>query len=284
MTLREYQNRMIRLLEEAQVPCADNEALLILLEASGKSRLQLVLEQRYPLAEEAEKKAEAILQERLTGRPLQYILGSAQFMGLEYYVDERVLIPRQDTELTAETAAAWLEEQSAQAGSGLKALDLCTGSGALAVYLKHQFPQLAVDAVDISSDALAVAAVNAERNGCSVGFIQSDLFTDVPGIYDLIVTNPPYIPAGDLPGLQREVRDHEPSLALDGGPDGLDLVRIILQEAPSHMRSKGLLLMEIGHQQGSDTAALAKQTGAFENISVKKDLNGLDRMLFCTKI
>lgn len=281
MTLREYQTTIIQKLEAEGVPCADNEAMMILLAASGASRLDLILKLRNPVEEDVFEKAEAILKERLTGRPIQYILGSAWFMGLEYYVDERVLIPRQDTELTAETAAEWLRGQGS---FSRRCLDLCTGSGALAVYLKHEFPKLEVSAADISTDALAVAGLNAERNGCALKLIHTDLFSKVHEVYDIIVTNPPYIPAGDLPGLQREVRDHEPSLALDGGEDGLDLVRSIFRDAPDHMTSGGLLLMEIGHQQGPAAAALAAGTGAFENISVKKDLNGLDRMVYCTKI
>ncbi|MCF0150737.1 MAG: peptide chain release factor N(5)-glutamine methyltransferase [Firmicutes bacterium] len=282
MTLGDYQNRIIKKLEAAEVPCADYEALQLLIAASGKTRLQLLLDRRTEVDPDLAQRLEPLLAERLSGRPLQYILGSTEFMGLEFLVDERVLIPRQDTELTAETAAQWL--QAREDGKGLTALDLCTGSGALAVYLKAAFPRLKVTAADISPDALEVAGRNARRNGCSVRFVQSDLFSAVEESFDLIVTNPPYIPAGDIPGLMREVRDHEPHLALNGGDDGLDLVRLILQQAPEHLTAGGLLLMEIGHQQGEAVAALAAQTGAYEQISVKKDLNGLDRMLFCIKI
>lgn len=293
ITLKEYQSSVIKRLEEAGVQCAENEAEQILLWASGRDRTWLYTSQRLEAGLLVMSRAEKLMAERLTGRPLQYILGTAYFMDLELKVDERVLIPRQDTELLAETAADFLGPKE-----GADVLDLCTGSGALAVYLKHEFPDANVTASDISKDALEIARKNGLKNGCyitigtvgkmekvksSIKFVQSDLFEELQDHYDLIVTNPPYIATSDIEELQTEVKDHEPRLALDGGADGLDIVKKIIDQAPAHLKNGGLLLMEIGEDQGDEVLALAEQNGAYENVFIKQDLNGLDRMLYAQR-
>lgn len=305
MTIRELLNKCIKSLSVAGCPCPEDEAEKIVLAAFGKDRLWLFTSQRNEAGAEELERAEELLSERLSGRPLQYVLGKAYFMDLELFADERVLIPRQDTELTAETAAEWMEKRFGAAGRIFDAhssedpdpaekdpapriLDLCTGSGALAVYLKRRFPFADVTASDISPEALEIAGLNASRYDCYITFVLADLLGDgsegpLSGPFDIIVSNPPYIPTGDIPGLMADVKDHEPLLALDGGEDGLDIVRRIIKEAPKRLSPGGLLLIEIGEDQGGAVKALAEDTGTFENIEVRKDLNGLDRMLYCEK-
>ncbi|MBQ1524183.1 MAG: peptide chain release factor N(5)-glutamine methyltransferase [Firmicutes bacterium] len=342
MTFRDLQTSYIERLKNGGSPCPEDEAEKIILEGFGMDRLRLFTSQRDQAPAEGLAKAEGILAERLSGRPLQYVLHRAYFMDLELYVDERVLIPRQDTELVAQTAEEWIEEKfgGAESGSALcdgknacrgmpkpRILDLCTGSGALAVWLKHRFPGASVTASDISPKALEVSRLNANNNGCCITFVLADLFgpsaspkedgrkenalwgpsspdggpavsdcipenscggtasSDDPlaGPFDLIVTNPPYIPTGDIPGLMADVRDHEPHLALDGGESGLDIVRRIIDQAPRRLAPGGLLLMEIGEGEGDAVKKLAEDRGAFTDISIRRDLNGLDRMLYCVR-
>ncbi len=217
------------------------------------------------------KKIIAIADERLTGRPLWYIIGDADFCGYKIKVDERVLIPRPETEDLAMMAIAAAEENCA-------VLDLCTGSGALAIAIykelekKNYNPK--VTAVDISADALALAKENAEENGADIRFIQSDLFTRLRGRFDVIVSNPPYIPTAEIPTLQPEVKGFEPHLALDGGEDGLDFYRRIAAEAGKYLNRGGVLIMEVGAGQASSVAKLFKGN-AYTMIS--QDFNGVDR-------
>lgn len=343
MTFRDLQTSYIERLKNGGSPCPEDEAEKIILEGFGMDRLRLFTSQRDQAPAEGLAKAEGILAERLSGRPLQYVLHRAYFMDLELYVDERVLIPRQDTELVAQTAEEWIEEKfcGAEPGSGPlfdgenagrgmpkpRILDLCTGSGALAVWLKHRFPGASVTASDISPKALEVSRLNANNNGCCITFVLADLFgsltspkedgqqekapcspsfpdggpaasdcisenscgstasSDDPlaGPFDLIVTNPPYIPTSDIPGLMADVRDHEPHLALDGGESGLEIVKRIIDQAPRRLVPGGLLLMEIGEGEGDAVKRLAEDRGAFADISIRKDLNGLDRMLYCVR-
>ena len=279
MTVRELQNDIAKRLGESGVLCPENEAEQILLNASGWDRLHLFTSQRSAAPDELAAGCEKIVSERLTGRPLQYILGKAYFMGLEFFVDENVLIPRQDTELTAETAIGFLDERKGNA----KVLDLCTGSGALAVSIKSRFENADVTASDISPKALEIAKKNAFDNDCYVTFVLSDLFEKIGGQFDLIVSNPPYIETDVIKTLQREVRDHEPVLALDGGADGLDLVRKIIADAPARLAAGGMLLIEIGEGQGALVLALAEKQKDLTACKIVKDLNGLDRMLYCRK-
>ena len=217
------------------------------------------------------KKIVAIADERLTGRPLWYIIGDTDFYGYKIKVDERVLIPRPETEELAAMVVATATE-------GQSVLDLCTGSGAIAVSVYKELEKhgrkVQMTAVDISADALALAAENAEYNGAEIKFVQSDLFKRLRGRFDIIVSNPPYIPSADIEGLQREVKDFEPRLALDGGADGLDIYRRIAEEASKYLNRDGMLLMEVGEGQAEAVVRLFKNC-AYSMIV--KDFNGVDR-------
>lgn len=231
---------------------------------------------------------------RASGVPVQYITGKQEFMGLPFLVNEDVLIPRQDTELLAELAIEEIKKRKDPFG-GFRVLDLGTGSGALAISIAHQFPKrkLKVFATDISGKALTVAKRNADVNQVSgtIQFMEGDLFSPFPvnrkgkgkKPLDLILSNPPYIARGVIPTLMREVRDHEPMLALDGGPDGLGLYIRILNEAHVHLKDAGLLLLEIGYDQGEVMKALVEAAGAYQPAEIRQDLTGKDRVAIIRK-
>ncbi len=217
------------------------------------------------------KKIIAIADERLTGRPLWYIIGDADFCGYKLKVDERVLIPRPETEEMVMMVVGAVEE-------GYSILDLCTGSGAIAIAVSQELKKKDIKhkmtAVDISEDALALAEENAEQNGAKIKFIQSDLFSKVRGKFDIIVSNPPYIPTAVVQTLQKEVKDFEPHLALDGGEDGLDFYRRIAIEAPKRIRRGGMLIMEIGEGEATEVVKLFQGKNY---TMVAKDFNGIER-------
>ena len=212
-----------------------------------------------------------IADERLTGKPLWYIIGDTDFCGYTIKVDERVLIPRPETEELVMLVVGAAEE-------GQSVLDLCTGSGcvAIATYkeLEKYNRKVKMTAVDISAEALELAKQNAERNDAEIVFVQSDLFTRLRGRFDIIVSNPPYIPSKDIDGLQREVKDYEPRLALDGGEDGLDFYRKIAKEVPKYLNRGGMLIFEVGEGEAQQVVKLFKNSSY---AMIIKDFNGVDR-------
>ncbi len=215
----------------------------------------------------------AVVDERITGRPLWYIIGDTDFYGYTIKVDERVLIPRRETEELALQVVM-------SASEGFEILDLCTGSGAIAIAVSKELEKNGVEATvtasDISEDALALAKENAAANNADVKFVKSDLFTRIRNRYHIIVSNPPYIPTAEIDGLDREVKDYEPRLALDGGEDGLDYYRRIAAEAPKCLTRGGMVILEVGDGQASDVAKLFKHA---EYTMIIKDLAGKDRFV-----
>ncbi len=211
------------------------------------------------------------IKRRLTGEPLQYILGEWAFMGLPFLVGPEALIPRQDTETLCEAALSWLKTRPAAS-----VLDLCCGSGCIGVSLSR-LGGARVAFGDISPDALALARRNAERNGVAGSFYESDLFSTVPGVHDLVACNPPYLTAAEMETCQRELR-FEPALALYGGEDGLDFYRRLAAEWAAHVAPGGLLLMEIGANQGEAVRAL------FPGARILKDIRGLDRVAWVERL
>lgn len=213
-----------------------------------------------------------VFEERMTGKPLWYIFGDTNFYGYTIKVDDRVLIPRPETEILVQQAIHTLEE-------GDKVLDLCTGSGAIAIAIACEAAKdknVSVTAVDISEEALEVARENARLNKANVTFVQSDLFKNVRGRFNLITANPPYIKSGDIVGLQREVRDYEPHLALDGGEDGLDFYRRIAEKLPRHLVRGGMIIMECGEDQAQD---ILKIFSKCDYAMVVKDMEGKERIV-----
>ena len=216
--------------------------------------------------------------------PLQHLTGQAYFMGYEFYVDDRVLVPRQDTETLVEAAISHLRELPAP-----KILDMCTGSGCILLSLLMELPQASGTGADVSADALEVAKENTRRLGLEkrAELIQSDLFSadyfeknsrKKCMEYDMLISNPPYIRTADIDGLMDEVRLHDPRLALDGKADGLYFYEKITEQAGKYLKPGGWLIYEIGCDQGKDVAEIMKKKG-FIQIEVKKDLAGLDRIV-----
>lgn len=216
--------------------------------------------------------------------PIQYIMGSAEFCGLDFRVDERVLIPRPETELLVESAARLALHGRTRADT-LNILDLCTGSGNIAISLAagpltKGISNCKIVASDISADALDVAARNAVSNGVygRIEFVKSDLFSNIKDRFDIIVSNPPYIAENEFLTLQEDVL-REPKIALSGGVDGLDFYRRIIDALPGHLKRGGYVIMEIGYLQKNAVADIIRNNGAFEVSEIMKDHNGIDRVI-----
>lgn len=211
--------------------------------------------------------------------PVQYIIGKTEFCGLEFLVNEDVLIPRPETEMLVESTLGILKE-GRRAGDELSILDLCTGSGNIAIALTKNLHDCKIVASDISKNALLTARRNAAMNGVSedINFVESDLFRNIEGRFDIIVSNPPYIARHEFPELQQEVLK-EPRIALDGGEDGLDFYRRIITDAPGHLKDNGYLIVEIGYGQLRSIENIIRGVTGMKPVEVKKDFNGIDRVV-----
>ncbi len=259
-------------LEDRDITDASIDAWYLLEYVTGMSRAVFLAERSKRMDKEQYRRYLLLLEQRGKHIPLQHITGEQEFMGLAFLVNEHVLVPRQDTEVLVEEALAYLHP-------GMQALDLCTGSGCIAVSLAKFCPGAQVDASDISREALCVASQNAARHHAAVHLIHSDLFEKIETEkYDLIVSNPPYIRTDVIAGLSEEVRLHEPMLALDGSADGLLFYRRIVQESAQYLKEGGWLLFEIGYDQGEAVSAMMRTAG-YEEVTVLKDLAGLDRVV-----
>lgn len=250
---------------------------LLLGRVLGLDRIGLIMQSERPLAPAELAKFRELFKRRRSGEPVAYLLGEREFYGISLRVDARVLIPRPDSERLVEVA---LERTRARSMRGF-ALDLCTGSGCIAIAFARQRPTWSVTASDISGDAVSVARDNAERTGAvrNLRVVQGSLFAAVAGQrFELITANPPYIATGELAELPVDVRDFEPKLALDGGADGLDLVREIATLAPGQLAEGGLLALEIGSDQGPRTVEILQARG-YQDVQLAKDLGGRDRVV-----
>ena len=277
MTYRQILQEAIRKLQKAEIEEADNDAWILMSEAFNISRTDYFVKSGDECIDNARTELfDSMIERRVRREPLQYITGHAYFMGYEFRVTPDVLIPRFDTEILVEKSLEY-------ASDGMKVLDMCTGSGCIAVSYALQcrergYDNVEVNAVDISFAALSVAADNAMRAGVDINYIRSDMFTGVSGMYDMILSNPPYIPTRDIEELEPEVRTSEPVGALDGHEDGLFFYRILAAESPSHLKAGGRLIMEIGYNQADDVCSLLEQN-KFADIEVIKDLAGHDRVV-----
>lgn len=256
------------MLAQAGVPDPAVDAAFLLSHVTGTPHLLLRAEGWRELTQSQLDAYQALIDRRCQREPLQYILGTAQFMGVTLRAQPGALIPRNDTETLCEQALARMQGRE-------RVLDLCTGTGALAIAIALQFPGAQVTAADISADALAVARQNIADTGARVTLRQGDLFAAAAGErFDIIVSNPPYITAEEMADLQPEVR-REPALALYGGSDGLDFYRRIAREAPDYLSPGGWLLLEIGSAQAEAVSALLAER--FEALAVYPDMQGLPR-------
>ena len=227
------------------------------------------MDEEMPVEQMAEY--ENVLNKRAEHVPLQYITGEQEFMGIPFRVNEAVLIPRQDTETLVGEALKVVRP-------GMKVLDMCTGSGCILISILKNNVDVQGFGYDISKQAINVAKENAKLNNVNAIFEKSDLFDDVSDIFDVIVSNPPYIPTEVIGGLMPEVAVYEPMQALDGKEDGLYFYRRIVEDASKYLNPEGKLLFEIGHDQGESVSSLMKEAG-YKEVRVVKDLAGNDRVV-----
>lgn len=273
MTLLEVLNAATGYLEKNGVPSARLNAEHLVAHVLKKKRLQIYLEFDRPMSEAERAPLRELIRDRAARKPLQHLLGNWDFFGRTFTTDARALIPRPETEQLIEIALELLPE-----GESLVA-DVGTGSGIIAITLAAERPGLRVIATDQSAAALELAEVNAARNEITdrIRFTQCDLLPDEPSGYQLIAANLPYIPTAEMAGLQPEVK-FDPVSALDGGPEGLDLIIRLLPLARAKLKSGGHLLLEIGHDQGAKVRGLLEESG-FSGVEVVKDYEGRDRIV-----
>ena len=273
MTCRELIRRASESFCAAGIPDPVNDAALLLSHLTGRPPLALRLDEETVLDPSVIDSFKSLAEQRLSRIPLQYLLGEAPFYGRIFRVDSRVLIPRPETELLCEWALELLKDHSSP-----RILDLCCGSGCIGITLKAELPSASVTLSDISPDALDLAAENASLLGADVALCRSDLLEAFSGTsFDLIISNPPYIPSADCDTLQEEVL-REPRLALDGGKDGLSVYRRIVREAFPRLSPGGFLLMELGIGEDEAVSALLSDYG-YESIQIREDLSGIRRMI-----
>jgi release factor glutamine methyltransferase len=256
-------------------------AELLLAHAMGLSKEGLYIRLRDRMGEEEGETLGDLVRRRVNGEPLQYILGRQEFWSIDLKVDPRVLIPRQETEHLVEEALSILINISFKKIPSV--LELGTGSGAIAISLAREVKNIFLVATDLSGDALTVALENAKQASVSdkIRFVKGDLLRPFRSgePFDLILTNPPYIPDPDINGLAEEIKDHEPLSALKGGKDGLDFYRRLISEAPSYLKGGGWLLLEVGSAQAESVFEMIKAGGHFQNVGCVKDLSGIERVV-----
>lgn len=280
-TISETLNLAIQELRAAGVPNDLLDSQTLLAAALGKDRTYLIINFSEQLTSEALEKYQALINRRTTGEPLQYITGRQEFFGLEFMVTPDVLIPRPETEL--------LVEEMLRLAQGINQpliIDVGTGSGCIAISLARELEGAKVIAIDISVGALRVARSNAQKHELQnqVAFIEGDLFSGIEAgtKADLIVSNPPYIAAEELPGLQREVRDWEPKTALTDFGDGLEFYRRLLREAPAYLKPGGHFICEMGYRQSAKIQALVDRN-IWTAPTILQDLQGIERIMVVTR-
>lgn len=265
----------VELLVNAGVPDAEIDAWYLFEHVTGMNRSAYFLHKEEELPKEQAERLAELSKQRAKRIPLQYITGSQEFMGYSFLVSPATLIPRQDTEV--------LVEEISRVAEGKSVLDLCTGTGCIILSLAKMCRLTKAVGTDISEEAIETAKKNAKRLEADARFFCGDLYSAVPAgeRFDILVSNPPYIPSAVIETLMPEVKEHEPMSALDGEEDGLAFYRKIIMEANKFLTEKGQIFFEIGCEQGADVSELLRQNG-FENIRVLKDLAGLDRVVSAT--
>lgn len=247
-------------------------------------RIQLLLRGEHAMQSDDEVRFFEVISQRRAGKPVQYIVGQQEFMGMAFLVDERVLIPRPDTEILVETAVENLKGKESP-----RILDLCTGSGAIAISLSHFLPTARVVGTDISEEALEVAAYNGQRllSSCAITWKQGDLYEALDEsleLYDGIVSNPPYIATSIIETLENNVKDFEPLGALDGGEKGLDFYPVIIRGSLCRLAPQGILAVEIGWDQGASVSQIIRDSGGFSEPEIIRDLAGRDRVVLARRL
>lgn len=268
-----------KMLKENNIPEELLECQLFMMEATGLNKTQLYTQDSYCLTDLEAQTYFSMVDKRIKNIPTQYILGKAYFMDLKFKVTPDVLIPRGDTEILVEKVLEVSKQDKIE-----KIVDIGTGSGCIAISLKR-YGIKEVWAVDVSARALNIAKENAIKNDAEIKFIESNLLLNISSDekFDAIVSNPPYIVRDVIDELMSEVKCNEPHLALDGGEDGLDFYRQIVDQSQIYLNNNGWLFFEIGYDQGQSVSQLMEKAG-YKNIEVLKDLSGMDRVVVGKKI
>lgn len=276
MTIQENLELGVKKLKKENISEPVLKARLLLCYILNLKKEDLVIYGDKEINSEDEKKYEKVIKKLTEGYPLQYITHQSEFMKLNFYVDENVLIPRADTEITVEEVISYCKNMKK---SNIRILDLCTGSGVIAISIGNYIKNCEIIAVDISSKALEIAKSNAYKNNVdNIIWVLSDLFEKVEGKFDIIVSNPPYIKKEVIPTLEIEVQK-EPIIALDGGQDGLEFYRQIIKKAPDYLEKCGEIFLEIGYDQKQEVLDIINETREYKEVISKKDLSGNDRMI-----
>lgn len=291
MTIKELLKKAVAVLKDgsSESPILDAELLLIhVMNKRGlnMNKIKLITESDKVINEETAEDYMDAVHARRQGMPVQYMTHSQEFMGLDFYITEGVLIPRPDTEILVEKVINLVK------GKGpLRIIDMCAGSGAIAVSLAYYIPDAAAYGADVSDQALTCCKINIERHGLTgrVIPVKSNLFDhlsnlNLEGNIDVIASNPPYIPSRDIPHLPESVKDYEPNLALDGGTDGLWFYHQIVRTSASYLKSGGILAFEIGYNQGQEVKNILEESQSYHSIHIEKDLAGLDRCVWAVKV
>jgi release factor glutamine methyltransferase len=278
MTLKHALTQGIQILRNANIEAPASNAGVILCNVLNCDKTFIYVHHEHILKELEIEEFFSLIESRAKGKPLQYITGHQEFMSLDFFVSPEVLIPRHDTETLVETV---LEYSKLIEAKEIKILEIGTGSGCISVSLAHYIDKCEITAVDASGKALEVAGKNALNIGVNnkIKFLLSSLFEniDAGSSYDIIVSNPPYIPSEDIKGLQTEVKEFEPVLALDGGADGLDFYRHIIDRSPFFQKPGGILAFEVGYNQSAEVAKYMKK--AYNDIKVIEDLSKIGRVV-----
>lgn len=285
MNIKEALQYGVKELENVETPLLDSQ--LLLAKATGLTRIKVTVEFDREVQPEEEERYISYISDRKKGRPIAYILKVQEFMGLDFHVEEGVLIPRPDTEILVEECISYLKKIGKS-----KFIDIGTGSGAITVSLAKLVDDTEGTSLDISETALEVGKKNAKLQEVDqkILFLKSDVFSAIEKdesymeSIDLVVSNPPYIPKEVIEGLQVEVRDFEPRLALDGGIDGLDFYRKIVIEGVKFLKKGGLMAFEVGHDQAEEVKNLMERSSVFTDIKIIKDLSGISRVVTGIKI
>mgnify|MGYP001004092905 FL=1 len=279
MNIEEILKKEINNLKQNNIENSTLKAKILLANILNVKKEYLLIHSEEEIKQEDKIKYENCIKELIKGKPLQYITNKQEFMGLDFYVDENVLIPQPDTEILVEKAI-----EIAETTQKNKILDMCTGSGCIPISLAKKINNAQIIAVDISNNALNVANKNAINNNVEnkIKFINSDMFNNIEEKFDIIVSNPPYIETVTINKLEIEVQN-EPHLALDGGIDGLKFYKIIANNAFKYLNENGYLLLEIGYNQQNSVTQLLQDIGKYKNIETVKDLGGNYRVVIARK-
>ena len=277
MTIKEVFKNSVSKLKQQNIQDSFLKAKIIIASVLNVNKEYLLTHEDKELEKKAINRINKDIHRLIKGDPIQYIIQKQEFFGLSFFVDKNVLIPQPDTEVLVEEVIKILKKTN-----NPKILDLCTGSGAIAVSLKKNMPQSKIIATDISKKALKIAKRNAKKHFSEIQLIKSDLFKKINQKFNLIVSNPPYIKTKAIKTLDKEVQK-EPHIALDGGQDGLKFYKQIIEQAYKYLEDNGHLCLEIGYDQKEEVINLIKQNGNYKNINLKKDYAGNYRVIICNK-